>query len=121
MPENTEVKNPAKPAPGSLAQFIKDKRIHFQLVDGNDPFWAEFSADGTTLHSARGAGKFKVNGLKIAVEDFEKVELVFAKPQITAGDTFAAKGSDTGTVLVFKVLKVEAILATEPSKPESGS
>jgi hypothetical protein len=75
----------------SLAQFIEGKRIHFQLADVSGPFWAEFSADGITRHSEMPEGTFKVNDLKVAVNDAEQVELVFSKPEIEAADTFEAK------------------------------
>jgi len=104
----TEANHP-EPQTASLAQFIKDKRIHFQSPGGNGPFWADFVADGTTRHSARGAGTFKVDGLKVNVVDLEPVELIFPKANITAGDTFEAKATGAEKGLLFEVSKVEPI------------
>ena len=107
MPD-TEATHP-EPQTDSLAQFIRGKRIHFQAPDGNGPFWAEFVADGTTRHSTRGAGTFKVDGLKVNVVDLEPVELIFPEANITAGDTFEAKAAGAEKGLLFEVLKVEPI------------
>lgn len=92
----------------SLAQSLTNKRIHFQAPDNSGPFWADFSADGTTRHSARGTGTYKVDGLKVIAFDFEEVELVFPNAKVSAGDTFEARapGQDG---LLLTVLKVEAI------------
>ena len=104
-----------EPQTTSLAQFIEGKRIHFQAPDGSGPFWAEFSADGTTRHSARGAGTFKVEGLKVDAVDFEQVELIFPKANIAAGDTFEAKATGAEKGLLFEVLKVEPISGNDPT------
>ena len=100
----------AKP---ELAKFIIGKRMHFRIAGETQPFWAEFTADGMTRHSARPKGVYKVNGLKIFVEDAEKVELTFSDHEIKAGDTFEAKVVGTDSVLNFKIIKVEPIPAKE--------
>ena len=76
----------------------------------------EFSADGTTRHSERPEGTFKVNGLKVTVNDAEQVELVFSKPGIEAGDTFEAKALGSEKGLLFKVLKIEPMPGTVPGQ-----
>jgi len=93
----------------SLAAFIKGKRIRFKAPGGSESFWADFSANGTTRHSTRGAGTFKVDGLKVAVFDFEQMELSFPKAKIAAGDTFEARATGAEEDLLFEVLKVERI------------
>jgi len=92
----------------TLAQSLTAKRIHFQDPDNSGPFWADFYADGTSRHSARGPGTYKVDGLKVVAIDFEEVELLFSKPQVSPGDTFEAKGAEQQGLLLT-VLKVEAI------------
>ena len=93
----------------SLSKFIIGKRLHFKIADEPQPFWAEFTPDGTTRHSARPKGVYKVNKLKILVEDAEKVELTFTDHTVKAGDTFEAKVVGSDNVLKFKILKVETI------------
>jgi len=99
----------------SLAEFIKGKRIHFQELWLGESYWCAFSANGTTQHSARGVGTFKVDGLKVAVFDFEQVELSFPKANIAAGDTFEAKATGAEKDLLFEVLKVEPISGRDPT------
>jgi poly(3-hydroxybutyrate) depolymerase len=93
----------------SLSKFIMGKRLHFKIADEPQPFWAEFIPDGTTRHSLRPKGVYKVNKLKILVEDAEKVELIFTDHTVKAGDTFEAKVIGSDNVLKFKILKVETI------------
>lgn len=97
----------------SLSKFIIGKRLHFKRADEPQPFWAEFTPDGTTRHSVRPKGVYKVNGLKIFVEDAEKVQLTFLDHEIKVGDTFEAKAVGTDSVLNFKIIKVEPIPAKE--------
>ena len=91
----------------TLAEFLKGKRIHFEMDNGAGPFWAEFAADGTHRHSDRPAGTYEVHGQKVAVQDSEKVELIFLSSEISAGDTFEAKALGAKKGLHFKVLKVD--------------
>ena len=97
------------PVSASLAEFIKGKRIHFQAPGGSESYWCDFAVNGTTRHSARPVGTFKVDELKVAVFDFEQVELFFPKANVAAGDTFEAKTIGAENVLLFEVLKVERI------------
>jgi len=100
----------AKPA---LKKFIIGKRIHFQIVGETQPLWAEFTADGMTRHSGRPKGVYKVNGLKIFVEDAEKVELTFSDHAIKTGDSFKASVIGNDMFLKFNILKVEPIPTKE--------
>jgi poly(3-hydroxybutyrate) depolymerase len=100
----------AKP---ELAKFIIGKRIHFRIAGETQPFWAEFTADGMTRHSARPKGVYKVNGLKIFVEDAEKVELTFSDHEIKTGDSFEARVVGTDMFLKFNILKVEPMPTKE--------
>ena len=100
----------------SLSKLIIVKRLHFKIADEPQPFWAEFTPDGTTRHSVRPKGVYKVNKLKILVEDAEKVELTFIDHTIKAGDTFEAKVVGSDNVLKFKILKVETIPTKLTSK-----
>jgi len=102
----------------SLTNFICEKRIHFELTDGNGPFWAQFNADGTSEHSQRGKGTYTVDGLAVRVQDFEHVTLLFSKPTIGAGDSFEATGGNDEERLVLKVLRVEQ---ASPSQPVESS
>ena len=102
----------------SLARFVFDKRIHFELADGTGPFWAQFNTDGTHEHSHRGKGTYTVDGLVVSVKDFEHVTLLFSKPTISAGDTFEATVVNDEMGLVFKVLRVEQ---PSPSQPVESS
>ena len=123
-------KTPKKPQTDqrsvTLAQFLKGKRIHFQLDNGAGPFWSEFAPDGTVKHSDRPAGTYEVHGLKVDVRDsngpIKKVELVFLSSEISAGDTFEAKALGGIKRVHGKVLKVEKtpVLTTKiktPPKP----
>lgn len=111
----------------TLAEFLKGKRIHFQMDNGAGPFWAEFAADGTHRHSDRPAGTYEVHGLKVAVQDSEKVGLIFLSSEISAGDTFEAKALGAKKGLHFKVLKVDKmpvlttkeVVETNPEPPKA--
>ena len=118
--ESSERAQPPQQSTLSLAQALTGKRIHFQVPGVDGDFWADFHADGTSRHSTRGSGTYKIDGLKVIATDFEDVELVFPKATLSAGDTFQARvpGQETQSVTVLKVEPIPQVLQT--SVPETG-